>query len=81
MHGTEAIQRAWVGATVQIGDPRYILYLGRQSANGGSRTAAGNYAIEYTDQEIGQTNAVVHAKVNNPNRVQIDPGGLQALGR
>ncbi|WP_411335696.1 hypothetical protein [Ruminococcus gauvreauii] len=70
--------KAWVGATVQIGDPRYTFFTwdGNQQT-AGAGTAAGNYAIEYTDQEIGQINAVVHAKVSNPNRVQVTQVGCR----
>lgn len=68
--------KAWVGATVQIGDPRYTFF----SWSGSQQTeasAAGNYTIEYTDQNISQTNAVVYAKVNNPNRIQVTQVGCR----
>ena len=65
--------QAWVGATIENGDSRYTFFT--WDGNTASTTAAGNYTIHYQEPQIQETTAVVSAKVDNPNRVQVGQVG------
>ena len=61
--------KAWVGATIQKGDPRYSFFHWSKSTS--FAQTGGNYTIHYQSPQIAETTAVVSAKVDNPDRRQV----------
>lgn len=69
--------KAWVNATVDRNDARYSFFTwsGNAEVQNAAQPVGGNFSFEYTDQEISQTNAVIHGKVNNPDQIHVQQVG------
>lgn len=68
--------KAWVGAKVDLNDSRYSFF--RWSGNTGSSSETArthNFSFNYHSLERYDTNAVIHTKVNNPERLQVNTVG------
>lgn len=65
--------QAWVGATIENGDPQYTFF--SWNGNNSTNTSTGNYTINYLEPQVQETNAVVYAKVDNPDRVTVSQVG------
>lgn len=61
----DSYTKAWVGATVENGDPRYTFFTWNGN-NGESAPAAAGYTISYDQPQIQENTAVLSAKVDNP---------------
>ncbi|MGI6007426.1 MAG: hypothetical protein ACOX8E_08055 [Ruminococcus sp.] len=57
--------KAWVGAAIQKGDPRYSFF--RWSESEKAQPISGNYQIYYQKPQVQETTAVISAKVDNPD--------------
>lgn len=69
--------KAWVGATVDVNDSGYSFFTwdgNKNDATGGSAVAP-DFSFQYHDQEVYDTNAVAHAKVSNPERLEVQQVG------
>lgn len=65
---------AWVGATIENGDPRYTFF--RAAGSTGTAMPEGNYTIYYDAPQVQEANATVSAQVDNPNRVCVNQVGI-----
>lgn len=63
--------QAWVGATIEIGDPQYTFF--RWDGNTAAQAPA--YAIYYDQPQVQETTAVLSAKVDNPSRYNVTQVG------
>lgn len=71
-----AYNKAWVGATVDVNDSRYTFF--RWSGNEGEASQASAYhdfSFNYHSLERTDTNAVIHTKVNNPEKLNVKTVG------
>ncbi len=68
--------KAWIGAKVDLNDSRYSFFRWSGNVGGSSETAkTHNFSFNYHSLERYDTNAVIHTKVNNPERVQVNTVG------
>lgn len=65
--------QAWVGATIEIGDPQYTFF--RWDGNAEAQAPAAGYTISYDQPQIQETTAVLSAKVDNPTRYNVTQVG------
>lgn len=71
-----AYDKAWVGATVDVDDSRYTFF--RWSGNEGENSqtnATHDFSFNYHSLERYDTNAVIHTKVNNPEKLHVQTVG------
>ncbi|MDD3222175.1 MAG: hypothetical protein PHG07_07290 [Lachnospiraceae bacterium] len=67
---------AMVNAKIRLDDSRYTFFRWNGNEGGQESVApAANYGIEYGEQNVSETNAVLYAKVNNPNGVTVKQVG------
>mgnify|MGYP000161032645 FL=1 len=71
-----AYDKAWVGATVDVDDSRYTFF--RWSGNEGENSQTDtthDFSFNYHSLERYDTNAVIHTKVNNPEKLHVQTVG------
>lgn len=72
--------KAWVGATAELDDSRYTYFT--WSGNKGENKTEGmqdthDFSFNYHSLERYDTNAVIHTKVNNPERLRVQQVGCR----
>ena len=63
-----AYTNAWVGATVEKGDPRYTFFTWDGNAGEVQSAPTASFTVNYEAPQIYNTTAVVSAKIDNPYR-------------
>lgn len=66
--------KAWVGATIENGDSRYTFFTW-DGNTASSVSNSGNFTVHYQEPQIQETTAVLSAKVDNPDRIQVSQVG------
>lgn len=61
--------QAWVGATIEIGDPQYTFF--HWDGSTAAQAPVSGYTINYDRPQIQETTAVLSAKVDNPARYPV----------
>lgn len=64
---------AWVGATIENGDPRYTFFT--WDGNTAAEMPSAGYTIYYDQPQIQETTAVLSAKVDNPSGYTVNQVG------
>lgn len=68
--------KAWVGATANLSDPRYTYFTWSGNTDiAQTQTVLHTFSFGYHSLEKSDTNAVIHTKVNNPERVHVQKVG------
>lgn len=69
--------KAWVGAKAELGDSRYSYFTwnGNNGNSGNKQQVYHDFSFNYHSLERYDTNAVIHTKVNNPERLHVKKVG------